>query len=150
MKSDHFILMLFGAPAAALILMFFATDVQPGFLNGGAVEPVPGNVYELTSDNLAAARRHAPVLVALFTERGNLSGARMSRGIGRLAEQVRDRAIVAIGNVDAEPELVGKASLTELPAWVVYRDGTEISRAIGENSDLSLNRMIMESTGAAP
>ena len=74
----------------------------------------------------------------------------MSRGLDSLAKRVRDRAIVAVGNLDDEPELAKKAGVGELPAWVIYSGGTEVSRATGENADLSIDRLIAEQTGAAP
>ena len=148
MKSDKTLLWIFGALAGVLGTMFFITDLPANFFGGGSAKPVPGKVYELTSENLAAARRQAPVLVALFTSRGNKAGARMSRGLAPLAERIRDRAIVAVGNLDDEPELGAKASVRELPAWVIYRDGAEVCRATGENADLSVDRLIAEQTGS--
>ena len=150
MKKEKNILWIFGGLALALGMIFFVSDLPLNFFQGGAAKPVPGKVYELTSDNLAAARRHAPVLIALYTTRGNMAGARMSRGLGFLASRVKDRAIVAAGNLDEEPGLAAKASVTDLPAWVVYRDGREVRRATGENADLSVDRFIEEETGRAP
>ena len=149
-KSDKSLLWIFGALLAVLGIMFFAIDMPLGFLHGGAPKPVPGKVYTLTAENLSAARRQAPVMVALFTSRGNNAGARMSRGLGSLAQRIKDRAIVAVGNLDEEPGLAAKAGVKELPAWVIYRGGTEVSRATGENADLSLARLIAEETGSAP
>jgi thioredoxin-like negative regulator of GroEL len=150
MKSDRGIILVGSALAVAIGLMFLITDLPLGFLGGGAKKPVPGKVYELTSENLAAARRHAPVLVALFTGRGNIAGSRMTRGLNSLAERIKNRAIVATGNLDEEPELGRKAGVHELPAWVVYRDGIEVNRATGDNADLSVNRFIEEITGQPP
>jgi len=150
MKSDKSILWIFGALAAVLGIMFFAIDLPLGFFSGGAPKPVPGKVYQLTSENLAAVRRQAPVMVALFTSRGSNAGARMSRGLASLADRIKDRAIVAVGNLDDEPGLGAKAGVKELPAWVIYRDGAEVSRATGENADISLDRLIAEQTGTAP
>jgi thioredoxin-like negative regulator of GroEL len=149
MKSDKGILWIFGALAAVLCLMFFATDLPLGFLSGGAPKPVPGKVYELTAENMGVARR-VPVLVALFTRNGNMDGTRMSRMLPSLAERIKDRAIVASGNLDQEPDLASKVDLKELPTWVFYRDGREVSRSSGEHADISLNRLIQEVTGKAP
>ena len=150
MKKEKNILWIFGALAAVLGVLFFASDLPLSIFRGGPAKPVPGKVYELTVDNLSAARRNAPVLIALFTTRGNMAGARMSRGLGFLASRVKDRAIVAAGNLDDEPGLAAKAGVAELPAWVIYRDGQEVSRATGDNADLSLDRFIEEQTGKAP
>lgn len=149
MKPDKSLRWIFGGLAAALGLLFFVMDLPSGFLHGGAAKPVPGKVYELTCENLAAARRHAPVLIVLFTSRGDKAGARMSRGLQLLARRTKDRAIVAVGNLDDEPELARKAGVHELPAWVIYRDGAEVSRASGDDADLSLDRLIAEQTGTA-
>ena len=149
MKSDKTLLWIFGALAVVICAMFFATDLPVGFLRGGAAKPVPGTVYELTADNLAAARR-VPVLVALFTTQGNMDATRMARTLPSLANRIKDSAIVAHGNVDAEPDLADKVGVKELPAWIIYRDGKEVSRAIGKNADVSLNRLIKEQTGKAP
>lgn len=149
MKSDKTILWIFGGLAVVLCGMFFATDLPIGFFSGAPARPVPGKVYELTSDNLAIARR-APVVVALFTAKNNADGFRMARSLPLLAEQVKDRAIVAVGNIDSEPELAAKAAVKDLPAWVVYRDGNEVCRATGSNADLSVSRFIKEQTGRAP
>lgn len=150
MKSEKGFLWIAGGVAVAFGLMIWATEVPFGFFSGSPAKPVAGKVYQLTSGNLAAARRDAPVLVALFTTRGNVAGARMSRGLDSLAKRIRDRAIVAVGNLDDEPELGKKAGVGELPVWVIYSDGTEVSRATGENADLSIDRLIAEHTGAAP
>jgi thioredoxin-like negative regulator of GroEL len=149
MKSDKTILWIFGGLAGALGLIFFLSDLPVGFFSGTPARPVPGKVYELTSSNLAIARR-APVLVALFTAAGNADGFRMARSLPSLAQQVKDRAIVAVGNLDSEPELASKAGVKDLPAWVVYRDGNEVCRATGRNADLSVSRFIKEQTGKAP
>jgi thioredoxin-like negative regulator of GroEL len=149
MKSDKGILWIFGGLAAVLCLMFFMMDLPLGFLSGGAVKPVPGKVYELTSENMATARR-VPVLVALFTGQGNADGTRMARTLPSLADRVKDRAIIAMGNLDAEPELASKVNVHELPAWIIYRNGQEVTRATGEHADISLNRFIEEQTGKAP
>ncbi len=150
MKSEKGFLRIAGGVAAVLALLIFATDLPGGFFSGTPAKPVAGKVYELTAENLSTARRNAPVLVALFTKRGNVAGARMSRGLDSLAQRVRDRAMVAVANLDDEPELAKKAGIEELPAWVIYNGGTEVSRATGENADLSLERLIAEQTGAAP
>lgn len=150
MKSENGFLWVAGGVAVALGLMLLATDMPLEFFGGSPAKPVAGKVYQLTSGNLATARRNAPVLVALFTTRGNTSGSRMSRGLDSLAKKIRDRAIVAVGNLDDEPELAKKAGISELPAWVIYSGGTEVSRATGENADLSIDRLIAEQTGAAP
>jgi thioredoxin-like negative regulator of GroEL len=149
MKKDKSIQWIFGILAVALCLMFFWTDLPLGFLDGGASRPVPGKVYELTPENLAMARR-APVLVALFTTKGNADGTRMERTLPSLATRTKDSAIVAIGNLDSEPGLAEKARVKDLPAWVIYRDGNEVSRATGKYADISLERLIKEQTGKAP
>ncbi len=150
MKSGNGFLWIAGGVAVVLVLMIWATDTPLGFFGGGPAKPIAGKVYELTAGNLATARRNAPVLVALFTTGGNTAGVRMSRGLDSLAKRVRDRAIVAVGNLDDEPELAKKAGVGELPAWVIYSGGTEVSRATGENADLSIDRLIAEQTGAVP
>lgn len=137
------------AIVAALIILFSVTGI-PGLPGPDKTRPKPGEVYELTAANLPGARRHAPVLVALFTEAGNVHGARMARGLPSLAERTKGRAIIAVGNLDNDPALASRASLKELPAWVVYRDGTEVARATGEFADLSVDRFIAEQTGTAP
>ena len=96
--------------------------------------------------NLAVARRHSPVLVALYTTRGNVSGSRMSRSLKAFADRVKDRAIVALGNLDEEPDLAKRAGVDYLPAWVVYSDGVEVSRATGDNADLSVDRLLNAQT----
>jgi thioredoxin-like negative regulator of GroEL len=150
MKSEKSLLWIFGGLAAAFLFMLLATDLPLGFFNGGAAKPVPGTVYELTEENIAAARRDAPVLVALFTTKGNIAGARMARTLNGLAGKVKDRAIVATGNLADEPGLASRAGLDELPAWIVYRDGNEVARSTGENADLAVSRFIEEHTGRAP
>ena len=150
MKSDNGFLWIAGGVAAAIALMIFVSDLPTGFFNGAPAKPVAGKVYGLTTGNLSIARRNAPVLVALFTGRGNTAGARMARGLDSLAQSVRDRAIVALGNLDEEPELAEKAGVDALPVWVVYAGGIEVSRATGENADLSVERLIAEQTAPAP
>lgn len=146
MKSDKSLLWIGGGIAGLLFVLYLITGVPLDTFKGGASRPVPGKVYELTADNLAVARRHAPVLVALYTTKGNVAGARMSRSLNSLADRVKDRAIVALGNLDDEPELAKRARVDYLPAWVFYRDGTEVSRATGDNSDLSVDRLLNEQT----
>jgi thioredoxin-like negative regulator of GroEL len=148
-KSDKSILWIFGGLAVLLCLMFFVMDLPLGFLTGGASKPMPGKVYELTAENLSAARR-VPVLVALFTTHDNMDGTRMARTLPSLAERVKDTAIVAHGNMDSEPDLAAKANVRELPAWIIYRDGREVTRATGKYADVSLDRLIQEQTGKAP
>jgi thioredoxin-like negative regulator of GroEL len=149
MKSDKSIIWIIGGLAAVVCLMFYITDLPLGFLKGGAAKPVPGKVYELTAENLAAARR-VPVLVALFTTRGNMDGTRMARTLPALAERIKASAIVAVGNVDSEPDLASRAEIQELPSWIIYRDGKEVRRAAGKYADVSLDRFIAEETGKAP
>ena len=144
MKSDKNLLWIGGAIAGGLALLFLATDFPGGLFKGEAERPVPGKVYQLTEDNLAVARRHAPVLVALYTTKGNVDGARMSRGLNSLAARVKDRAIVAYGNLDESPGLARRAAVSDMPAWILYRDGSEVSRATGENSDRSVDRLLDE------
>lgn len=148
MKSDKGVLWIFGGIAAVLGLLYIIMGLPTGLLSGEPARPVPGKVYELSEDNLAVARRHAPVLLALYTAEGNAAGARMSRGLTQLAESVKDRAIVALGNVADEPELGRRAQVGPLPAWVVYCDGKEVARATGDNADLSLDRFLTDYTGA--
>lgn len=150
MKSDKGFLWIVGGVAAAFAVLFCASDLPLGFFDGAPAKPVAGKVYELTSKNLAIARHNAPVLVALFTSRGDAAGARMTRGLSFLAERVRDRAIVAVANLDEEPDLAKKAGVETLPAWVIYSNGVEVSRATGENADLSVERLIAEQTGPTP
>ena len=150
MKSDKGFLWIVGGVAVALFLLVKAGDLPAGFFGGAPAKPVAGKVYELTADNFSVARHHAPVLVALFTSRGDAAGARMTRGLDSLARRVRDRAIVAIGNLDDEPDLAVKAGVKALPAWVIYNNGVEVSRATGENADLSVDRLIEEQTSATP
>ena len=150
MKSDKTLIWIFSGLAAVLLFMLLATDLPLGFLSGGAAKPVPGKVYELTEENIANARRNAPILVALFTTRGNIAGARMARTLNGLADKVKDRAIVATGNLADEPGLASRAGLKELPAWIIYRDGNEVARSTGENADISAKRFIQEQTGYAP
>lgn len=145
-SSDKSLLWIGGGLLLMFGLFYLLTDVPLDVFKGGASKPVPGKVYELTSDNLAVARRHAPVLVALYTTKGNVAGSRMSRGLNSFADRVKDRAIVALGNVDEEPELARKAAVDFLPAWVIYRDGMEVSRATGDNADLSVERLLNEQT----
>ena len=109
-----------------------------------------GKVYQLTTTNLSVARRNAPVLVALFTRKGNTAGARMARGLDSLAQSVRGRAIVALGNLDEDPDLADKAGVDALPVWVVYAGGNEVGRATGENADLSVERLIAGQTAPPP
>ena len=148
MKSGKSLLWIFGGIAAALGLIYFAGGLPLDIFTGGPSKPVPGKVYELTSDNLAVVRRHAPVLVALYTTKGNIAGARMARGLSAMAERVKHRAIVAMGNLDDEPELAKRAAVQDLPAWVIYREGIEVSRATGENADLSVERLLAEQSAA--
>ena len=150
MKSENGFLWIAGGVAAAIGLMICASDLPSGFFDATPAKPVAGKVYKLTAGNLAAARRNTPVLVALFTTRGNTAGSRMARGLHSLAQRVRDRAIVAVGNLDDEPELAGKAGVEALPVWVVYANGAEVSRATGENADLSVDRLLAEQTGPPP
>jgi thioredoxin-like negative regulator of GroEL len=150
MKSDKSILWIFGGIAAVFLLLFVVGDLPPGLFRGGPEKPVPGKVYQLTTDSLAVARRHSPVLVALFTSKGNTAGARMSRGLNSLAESMKERAIVAVGNLDADPDLADRAAVRELPAWVIYRNGEEVGRATGENADIGLQGLIAKETGATP
>ncbi len=150
MKSDKSLLWIFGGIAAVFLLLFVIGDLPPGFLSGAPKKPVPGEVYQLTADSLAVARRHAPVLVALYTAKGSTAGARMARGLNSLAESVKDRAIVAVGNLDSDPELANRAAVKDLPAWVIYRDGEEVGRATGENADLGLPGLIAKETGSPP
>jgi len=141
-KTDKSLLWVGGGIALLLGLLYLITDVPMDAFKGGASKPVPGAVYELTADNLAVARRHSPVLVALYTTTGNVAGSRMSRGLSAFASRVKDRAIVALGNLDDEPELAKRAGVENLPVWVVYRDGVEVSRATGDNADLSVDRLL--------
>jgi thioredoxin-like negative regulator of GroEL len=150
MKSENGFLWIAGGVAAAIGLMICVSDLPSGFFDATPAKPVAGKVYELTADNLSAARRNTPVLVALFTARGNTAGSRMARGLHSLAQRVRDRAIVAVGNLDDEPELAGKAGVAALPVWVIYANGEEVSRATGENADLSVDRLLAEQTGPPP
>lgn len=145
-KNDQTLLWIGGGITALLCLLYLLTDVPMDMFKGGASKPVPGRVYELTADNLAVARRHAPVLVALYTTTGNVSGSRMSRSLSSFADRVKDRAIVALANLDEEPDLAKKANVEYLPAWVVYRNGVEVSRATGDNADLSVDRLLKEQT----
>jgi len=149
MKSDKTILWVVGGIAVVLCAMFFLTDLPVGIFTGGASKPVPGKVYDLTADNMAVARR-APVLVALFTTPGNMDATRMARTLPSLAERVKGTAIVAHGDLDSDPDLATKAGVHETPAWVIYRNGREVTRAIGKNSDISLDRFIKEQTGVGP
>ena len=146
MKSDNDFLWIVVSIAAALGVMLYVTGsgLAP---TDSSQRTVEGAVYELTASNLAVARRKASVLVALFTGADNVHGARMARGLALLAEQVKGKAIIAVGNTAEEPELVAKAGLKQLPAWIVYRAGNEVSRATGENSDRSVERFIAEQTG---
>ena len=141
-KSGNGFLWIGAAAALLLCIFYLLTDVSLDRLKGGIERPMAGKVYELTADNLAVARRHSPVLVALYTTEGNIAGARMARGLAHMAERVKDRAMVAMGNVDENPELARKADVAIMPVWVVYRDGEEISRATGENSDLGVERLL--------
>jgi thioredoxin-like negative regulator of GroEL len=145
-KSDKSLLWIGGGIALLMGLLYLLTDVPMDIFKGGASRPVPGKVYELTSDNLAVARRHSAVLVALYTTTGNAAGSRMSRSLKAFADRVKDRAIVALGNLDEEPELAKKAGVDHLPVWVVYRNGIEVSRATGDNSDLSVDRLLSAQT----
>jgi thioredoxin-like negative regulator of GroEL len=138
---------VFGGLAAVLFILFAVSDAPPGAFSAVSPKPVPGKVYELTEDSLAIARRHSPVLVALYTTEGNVAGSRMSRGLNSLANRMKGAAIVAVGNLDRDPGLAKKAGIEGLPAWVIYRDGVEISRAVGENSDIGADRLIAEATG---
>jgi thioredoxin-like negative regulator of GroEL len=74
----------------------------------------------------------------------------MARTLPSLAEKVKATAIVAMGDLDAEPDLASKTGVREVPAWVIYRDGKEVTRAVGKNSDISLDRLIKEQTGSTP
>jgi hypothetical protein len=150
MKPDKSILWIFGGIAAVFLLLFVVGDLPPGLFRGGPDKPVPGKVYQLTADSLAVARRHAPMLVALYTAKGNTAGARMSRGLNSLAENMKDRAIVAVGNLDADPDLAERAAVKDLPAWVIYRNGEEVGRATGDDADLGLQRLIAKETGTTP
>jgi thioredoxin-like negative regulator of GroEL len=149
MKSEKSLLWIGIGIAGLMGLLYLATDIPLDTFKGGPSRPVPGRVYELTADNLAVARRHAPILVALYTTKGNIAGSRMSRGLSSFADRLKDRAIVALGNLDDEPDLAQKADVNHLPAWVVYRDGNEVSRATGENADLSVERLLGEMTARA-
>jgi thioredoxin-like negative regulator of GroEL len=79
-----------------------------------------------------------------------MDGTRMARTLPSLAESVKSTAIVALGNLDSEPDLAAKVGIKETPAWIIYRDGKEVTRAVGGNSDISMNRFIKEQTGTAP
>ena len=46
--------------------------------------------FSFGAHNLAVARRHAPVLAALYTSKGNIAGARMSRGLESFADRVNE------------------------------------------------------------
>lgn len=141
-KSSNGFLWIGAATALLLCIFYLLTDVSLDSLKGGTAPPVAGKVYELTADNLAVARRHSPVLVALYTTKGNVAGSRMARSLTHMAERVKDRAMVAMGNLDDSPELARKADVNIMPSWVVYRDGEEISRATGENSDLGVEKLL--------
>ena len=149
MKTDKGFLWIVGIITVLLGVMLFVTESGP-FSKGSSGKPKAGVVYELTANNLAAARRNVPVMVALFTSAGDQHGARMTRGLPALAERVKGRAIIAIGDTTEQPELANRAGLREFPAWVVYRDGEEVSRATGPNADLSLDRFIEEQTAGLP
>ncbi len=150
MKSDSSFLWIAGGAAAAIGLMIFVSDLPSGFFSESPAKPVAGKVYQLTTTNLSVARRNAPVLVALFTRKGNTAGARMARGLDSLAQSVRGRAIVALGNLDEDPDLAEKAGVDALPVWVVYAGGNEVGRATGENADLSVERLIAGQTAPPP
>ena len=45
-------------------------------------------------------------------------------------------------------ELAKRAAVQGLPAWVIYREGIEVSRATGENADLSVDRLLAEQSAA--
>jgi len=150
MKSDKTLLWMLLGLGAVFLLLFVIGDLPADSLRGGPSRPVPGKVYQLTADSLAVARRHAPVLVALYTAKGDTAGARMARGLNSMAERVKDRAIVALGNIDDEPELATRAGVEKLPAWVIYRDGQEVSRATGENADLGVQNLLARETGSPP
>lgn len=149
-QSDNRVLWMFATLAVALIALLFIADLPAGWLRGEAPRPVPGKVYHLTAENIAAAKRHAPVLLALFTTAGNSDGSRMSRGLVNMADRVKNRAIVAMGDLDKEPDLEAKANVRELPVWIVYRDGAEVGRATGANADIGLEKLITDYTGEAP
>ncbi len=146
MQRDKSILWIFGGLAGIFLLLFIFIDSPLGFLDGTPDKPVPGKVYDLTLGNLAIARR-SPVLVVLFMKEVDPEGVRMSRLLPALAVKLRGRAIVALAKMEGSPELASRTSVTILPAWVLYRNGTEVSRAEGPNGDLSLERLVEEQTG---
>jgi thioredoxin-like negative regulator of GroEL len=140
------ILWIFAVLAGAFVCFYYLSG--SGVSSGSSDKPEAGKVFELTGANLPAARSRVPVLVALFTESGNVHGARMARGLPSLAGEFRDTAIVAVGNLDEEPALKLKANLKELPAYVIYRNGQEVLRAAGADADISIRRLIAEQAAA--
>ena len=145
-KNEFNPLWLFGALAGVLILFLFIADSPLSLFSSEAEKPKPGTVFKLTGENLSTVKRDVPVLVALFTG-GSDSGARMARGLDGLAKDFRDSIIVGVGEVEKDPDLRMRASVTELPAYVIYRDGKEVQRATGDNADISIRRLIAEKTG---
>lgn len=134
---------LFGALGGILIVFLFIADTPLNLFSAKQEKPTPGRVFQLTGENLSVVKRDIPVLVALYTG-GSDSGNRMARGLDGLAKDFRDTIIVGVGKVEKDPDLRMRASLSELPAYVIYRNGKEVQRTTGENADMSIRRLIEE------
>jgi thioredoxin-like negative regulator of GroEL len=147
-KKELNLLWVFGALGGIFIIFLAIADAPLGFLSTATEKPKAGEVFILTEENLAAVRRDTPVLVALYT-RGGDSGARLSRLLPGLATEYKDTAIVALGNTTEEPDLHMRATLTELPAFIIYRGGKELQRRTGDDADDGLRQYLTSITSGA-
>ncbi len=64
--------------------------------------------------------------------------------IDKLAEQYDGKVVVGKVNVDEEGELAGRYGVMSIPTVVLFKDGRELTRAVGVQPQAAYEKLIAE------
>lgn len=99
------------------------------------------SVIEVNTEGFnEAIKSDSPVFVKYFANWCNPCKM-MAPVVEKLAEANKGVAFLAV-NVDNSPDLAQKAGLSGIPAVIMYKNGIELGRMIGFNSETALQTFI--------
>ncbi|MBF0198649.1 MAG: thioredoxin [Planctomycetes bacterium] len=99
------------------------------------------DTFSFTDANFAESTASGVALVDLYADWCGPCKM-MAPLIDKVAAQYAGRATVGKLNVDDSPEAAGQLGVTSIPTVVVYKDGEEVERLVGAQSEANLQKVL--------
>jgi thioredoxin len=108
------------------------------------------SVLELNELNFESLVGDKGVLLVDFTAAWCAPCRALSPVLGRIADEMSGRILVASVDVDACPNLAAKFQIRGMPTLIVFQEGREVARRMGLTNEHGVRALLAPALSASP